>query len=139
MAEIWGALVVEFDRELPLPIRMGNGRRTLPAGERIALPHRTVAGHLRMPFVTVAVHNTLDSYGRETTIVYCGLGSFRDIQGYWLERDEVRRAFTERYSCDERDVDELFRRLDHTVRPLDVNLAAFARELGVVETIRAIA
>jgi hypothetical protein len=132
-AEIWGALVIEFDRELPAMFGVRGARERRETSERTALPSRTVAGYLGFFVVPAAVQYTLDSYGQETTILYCGLRSFRDIQAYWRERGEVYRAFGERYACNERDRSELLRRLDRTVRPLTFDVEAFAAERGIRE------
>jgi hypothetical protein len=128
-AEIWGMLVVEYDRELPMPVHVGGS--ATGGSARVALTARTIAGFLRLPLVTAGVQYTLDSYGQETIILYRGLESFADIQRYWTGREAVVRAFRERYSANALDLDMLLSRLDRTVRPHEFDLETFAAERGV--------
>jgi hypothetical protein len=135
MAEIWGVLTIEFDRELPMPIHVRGRRGSAGASERTPLTPRTIAGFLGGPFSAAGVQYTLDSYGQETTILYLGLRAMRDIQAYWLQRSEVYRAFVTRYACNDRDTAALLQRLDHTVTPLAIDLEAFAAARGLHETV----
>ena len=135
MAEIWGMLVIEIDQVLPMPVHVHRARAATGTSDRCVLPPRTIAGHLSLPLVSAAVHYTLDSYGQETTILYCGLRSFREIQAYWRQRAEVYHEFSARYSCNERDLQRLLARLDHTVYPLTFDVEAFAEAHGISRTV----
>jgi hypothetical protein len=136
MAEIWGLLVVEFAQDLPTLIRMRSAQPQASTSQRSALLPHTIAGYLQLPLQDAAVHYTLDSYGQETTILYCGLRSVAEIQTYWRERTEMYRTFSERYSCNDRDLGELLRRLDRCVRPATFDVERFAAERDLRLTVR---
>ena len=71
------------------------------------LPPRTISGSIEVDGATAALYYMMDSAGQETTIIYNGLRSFADIQGYWKRRGELVRTFTERYDPSDEDVFDL--------------------------------
>lgn len=129
MAELRSRVIVETSQTLSCRITTAGGQYPELAEHRTQLNPFYLIGRLRD--ARVAVYYLLDSAGQETTILYVGLGSARDIEAYWSNRSAVCRTFSERYDATDEDLYALCRELDRTVDAGSVDVAAFAHRRGL--------
>jgi|HubBroStandDraft_1064217.scaffolds.fasta_scaffold372058_1 hypothetical protein len=129
MAELREHLIIEHAETLTCLITTAGGRAPQAASERVQLAPYIMSGHLDDELA--AVYYMMDSAGQETTIIYRGLRSVSEIQAYWCERSRLCRDFADRYDATDDDLQLLCHEFDKTVDLQSVNLASFARRLGL--------